>query len=65
MEFQSFYESPFKLKFSFEKLIQKMEAEASQNPEYELYHRNILNEIKQYPELITGIKNLHFFEYKE
>ena len=42
-----------------------MEAEASQNPEYELYHRNILNEIKQYPELITGIKNLHFFENKE
>ena len=62
MEFQSFYESPFKLNFSFEKLIQKMESEASQNPDYEVYHRNILNEVKQYPELLTGIKNLDFFE---
>ena len=65
MEFQSFYESPFKLNFSFEKLIQKMESEASQNPDYEVYHRNILNEAKQYPELITGIKNLDFFEKNE
>ena len=62
MEFQSFYESPFKLNFSFEKLIQKMESEASQNPDYEVYHRNILNEVKHYPELLTGIKNLDFFE---
>lgn len=65
MEFQSFYESPFKLNFSFEKLIQKMESEASQNPDYEVYHSNILNEVKQYPELITGIKNLDFFEKNE
>ncbi|TDX86673.1 GAF domain-containing protein [Epilithonimonas xixisoli] len=65
MEFQSFYESPFKLNFSFEKLIQKMESEASQNPDYEVYHRNILNEVKQYPELTTGIKNLDFFEKNE
>ena len=65
MEFQSFYESPFKLNFSFEKLIQKMESEASQNPDYEVYHRNILNEAKQYPELITGIKNLDFFKKNE
>ena len=39
-----------------------MESEASQNPDYEVYHRNILNEVKQYPELLTGIKNLDFFE---
>lgn len=42
-----------------------MESEASQNPDYEVYHRNILNEVKQYPELITGIKNLDFFEKNE
>ena len=42
-----------------------MESEASQNPDYEEYHRNILNEAKQYPELITGIKNLDFFEKNE
>ena len=42
-----------------------MESEASQNPDYEVYHRNILNEAKQYPELITGIKNLDFFEKNE
>ena len=65
MEFQSFYESPFKLNFSFEKLIHKMESEASQNPDYKVYHRNILNEVKQYPELTTGIKNLDFFEKNE
>lgn len=65
MEFQSFYESPFKLNFSFGKLIQKMESEASQNPDYEVYHRKILNEVKQYPELLTGIKNLDFFEKNE
>ncbi|KFC19253.1 hypothetical protein [Chryseobacterium sp. FH1] len=65
MEFQSFYESPFKLNFSFEKLIQKMESEASQNPDYEVYHRDILNEVKNYPELITGIKSLDFFEKNE
>ncbi|MNK36076.1 hypothetical protein D3C87_546170 [compost metagenome] len=39
-----------------------MESEASQNPDYEVYHRNILNEVKQCPELLTGIKNLDFFE---
>ena len=65
MEFQSFYDSPFKLNFSFEKLIQKMESEASQNPEYEVYHRNILNKVQQFPELLTGIKNLDFFEKNE
>lgn len=65
MEFQSFYDSPFKLNFSFEKLIQKMESEASQNPEYEVYHRNILNKVQQFPELLTGIKNLGFFEKNE
>lgn len=65
MEFQSFYDSPFKLNFSFEKLIQKMEDEASQNPEYEFSHRRILDETKQFPELLTGIKNLDFFEKNE
>ena len=65
MEFQSFYDSPFKLNFSFEKLIQKMESEASQNPEYEFSHRRILDETKQFPELLTGIKNLDFFEKNE
>ena len=65
MEFQSFYDSPFILNFSFEKLIQKMESEASQNPEYEVYHRNILNKVQQFPELLTGIKNLDFFEKNE
>ena len=65
MEFQSFYDSPFKLNFSFEKLIQKMEDEASQNPEYEFSHRRILDETKQFPALLTGIKNLDFFEKNE
>ena len=65
MEFQSFYDSPFKLNFSFEKLIQKMESEASQNPEYEFSHRRILDETKQFPALLTGIKNLDFFEKNE
>ena len=65
MEFQSFYDSAFKLNFSFEKLIQKMESEASQNPEYEFSHRRILDETKQFPELLTGIKNLDFFEKNE
>ena len=65
MEFQSFYDSPFILNFSFEKLIQKMEDDASQNSEYEFSHRRILDETKQFPELLTGIKNLDFFEKNE
>jgi hypothetical protein len=65
MEVKSFYESPFKLNFSFEKLIQKMKDEASQNPEYEFYHRKILNEVQQFPELLTGIKSFDFFEKNE
>mgnify|MGYP000285671969 CR=1 FL=1 len=65
MEFQTLYESPFKLNFSFEKLIQKMESEAFQNADYALSHKNILEQIKQFPELKNGISNLDFFEKNE
>lgn len=65
MEFQSFYESPFVLKFSFEKLIEKIESESAQNSDYALYHQNILNQVNQIPELKSGISNLRFFEKNE
>lgn len=65
MEFQTLYESPFKLNFSFEKLIQKMESEAFQNADYALSHKNILEQVKQFPELKDGISNLDFFEKNE
>jgi len=65
MEFQAFYESPFVLKFSFEKLIRKMEAEASENPEYAIASKRILEKTKQFPELINGITNLSFFDKNE
>jgi len=65
MEFQAFYESPFTLKFSFEKLIKKMEAEASQNQDYAYSHKRILDEIKHFPELREGITHLDFFEKNE
>ena len=65
MKFQSFYDSPFILSFSFERLIQKMEAEASDNPEYALSHPRILDKTKEFPELLDGIANLDFFEKNE
>ena len=65
MKFQAFYESPFVLKFSFEKLIRKMEAEASDNPEYALSHQRILDKTKEFPELLNGISNLDFFKDNE
>ncbi|MPS72793.1 MAG: GAF domain-containing protein [Chryseobacterium sp.] len=65
MKFQAFYDSPFILNFSFEKLIQKMEAEASDNPEYALSHQRILDKTKEFPELLDGITNLDFFEKNE
>ncbi|SDF21163.1 hypothetical protein SAMN05421825_1307 [Epilithonimonas hungarica] len=65
MKFQAFYDSPFILNFSFEKLIQKMEAEASDNPEYALSHQRILDKTKEFPELLHGITNLDFFEKNE
>ncbi len=65
MEFQAFYESPFVLKFSFEKLIRKMEAEASESSEYALSHQRILDKTKEFPELLNGIGNLDFFKDNE
>lgn len=65
MKFQAFYDSPFILNFSFEKLIEKMEAEASDNPEYALSHQRILDKAKEFPELLNGITNLNFFEKNE
>ncbi|WDF46251.1 GAF domain-containing protein [Chryseobacterium sp. KACC 21268] len=65
MEFQAVYESPFTLKFSFEKLIQKMESEAFQNAEYAFSHKNILDRTKEFPELKDGINNLDFFVENE
>ena len=65
MKFQAFYDSPFILNFSFEKLIQKMEAEASDNPEYALSHQKILDKAKEFPELLNGISNLDFFDENE
>jgi len=65
MEFQAFYESPFILKLSFEKLIRKMESEAFQNAEYALSHKRILEKTKEFPELAEGIKELDFFVKNE
>lgn len=65
MEFQAFYESPFVLKFSFEKLIRKMEAEASESSEYALSHQRILDKTKEFPELLNDIGNLDFFKDNE
>ncbi|WP_374445988.1 GAF domain-containing protein [Epilithonimonas sp.] len=65
MEFQTFYESPFVLKFSFEKLIRKMEAEASESTEYALSHQRILDKTKKFPELTNGITDLEFFDRNE
>jgi len=65
MEFQTFYESPFVLRFSFEKLIRKMEQEASENPGYAHFHERILEQVKEFPELINGISNLDFFNENE
>lgn len=65
MEFQAFYDSPFVLKLSFEKLIQKMESEAFQNAEYSLSHKRILEKTKEFPELKEGIKDLDFFVKNE
>lgn len=65
MKFQAFYDSPFILNFSFEKLIQIMEAEASDNPEYALSHQRILDKCKEFPELLDGITSLDFFEKNE
>lgn len=42
-----------------------MESEAAQNPEYKISHHRILEESKRFPELLTGIKNLDFFEKNE
>lgn len=65
MKFQSFYDSPFILNFSFEKLILKMEAEASKNPDYALAHQHILEKVREIPELFNGIGSLEFFEDNE
>ena len=65
MKFQAFYESPFVLKFSFEKLIRKMEAEASESSQYALSHQRILDKTKEFPELLNGISNLDFFKHNE
>ena len=65
MKFQAFYESPFVLKFSFEKLIRKMEAESSESSEYALSHQRILDKTKEFPELLNGISNLDFFKDNE
>ena len=65
MKFQAFYDSPFVLKFSFEKLIRKMEAEASESSEYALSHQRILDKTKEFPELLNGISNLDFFKHNE
>lgn len=65
MEFQAFYDSPFKLKLSFEKLIQKMESEAFQSADYAVSHKNILERIKDFPELREGIRDLDFFVKNE
>lgn len=65
MKFQSFYDSPFILNFSFEKLILKMEAEASVNPDYALAHQHILEKVREIPELFNGIGSLEFFEDNE
>ncbi|WP_164467982.1 GAF domain-containing protein [Epilithonimonas vandammei] len=65
MKFQAFYESPFVLKFSFEKLIRKMEAESSESSEYALSHQRILDKTKEFPELLNGISNLDFFKHNE
>jgi len=42
-----------------------MEAEASDNPEYALSHKRILDKTKDFPELLNGISNLDFFEQNE
>ncbi len=65
MKFQSFYDSPFILNFSFEKLILKMEAEASVNPDYAPAHQHILEKVREIPELFNGIGSLEFFEDNE
>ena len=65
MEFQTLYDSPFKLKLSFEKLIQKMESEAFQNADYAVSHNSILERIKEFPELKEGINDLDFFVKNE
>lgn len=65
MEFQAFYESPFFLSFSFEKLIHKMEVRASENHDYALSHQSILEKARHIPELTQGIKKLDFFEKNE
>ncbi|AZI55434.1 GAF domain-containing protein [Epilithonimonas vandammei] len=65
MKFQAFYDSPFVLKFSFEKLIRKMEAEASESSQYALSHQRILDKTKEFPELLNGISNLDFFKHNE
>lgn len=65
MEFQSFYESPFVLKFSFEKLIGKIESGSAQNPDYALSHQKILDKANRIPELKSGITDLSFFERNE
>lgn len=65
MEFQAFHESPFVLKFSFEKLIEKMQHESAQNPNYALSHQKILDKASQIPELTEGIQDLDFFEKNE
>ncbi len=65
MKFQAFNDSPFVLNFSFEKLIQKMEAEASENPEYALSHQSVLEKARAFPELLNGISHIEFFEDNE
>lgn len=65
MEFQAFYESPFVLKFSFEKLIEKIKLESAQNQDYALSHQKLLEKVSHIPELESGIKDLDFFEKNE
>jgi hypothetical protein len=49
MKFQAFYDSPFILNFSFEKLIEKMEAEASDNPNMRCHIREFWIKRKNFP----------------
>lgn len=57
MVFEQIFESPFSVNFSFDTLIQNMENESKINPHYAAQHLSILEEVKQYPELRTGITN--------
>lgn len=62
MVFEQIFDSPFVVNFSFDTLIQNMEKECEKNPHYAMQHRDILEEVKLYPELRTGIKNPEYLD---